>query len=162
MDECRPKKSRRPVRISEEESVLCSSCGTPLILGDNWYRSSCGRGDYRCSACRKSYQAKYYKDNKERLREVNRKYYEENKEAISKRSGLYKIFKSYGLSEEEYTKLMEVNNCAICGATERLRVDHDHATGKVRGILCHHCNVGLGHFKDKIELLEKAKEYLRG
>jgi len=40
-------------------------------------------------------------------------------------------------------------------------MDHDHETGKFRGMLCHHCNRGLGNFKDKIENLEKAIEYLK-
>lgn len=41
-----------------------------------------------------------------------------------------------------------------------LSIDHNHQTGKVRGLLCHHCNVGLGHFKDNIELLNSALDYL--
>ncbi|MGE0576133.1 MAG: endonuclease VII domain-containing protein [Reyranella sp.] len=57
--------------------------------------------------------------------------------------------------------------CKICrrpaeeGQWKVLRVDHDHATGKIRGLLCHHCNVALGHFGDSPELLERAAEYLR-
>jgi len=61
--------------------------------------------------------------------------------------------------------------CAICGAREghrsrygrvcRLAVDHDHRTGKVRGLLCNNCNRGLGRFKDSIENLEAAVRYLK-
>jgi len=50
--------------------------------------------------------------------------------------------------------------CVICGTEEKLVVDHDHATGKVRGMLCNHCNRGLGHFKDSPMLLEFAAQYL--
>ena len=50
--------------------------------------------------------------------------------------------------------------CVICGSQEPLVVDHDHKTGKVRGMLCNHCNRGLGHFRDSPMLLEFAAQYL--
>jgi hypothetical protein len=50
--------------------------------------------------------------------------------------------------------------CVICGSEEPLVVDHDHVTGKVRGMLCGHCNRGLGHFRDSPELLEFAVQYI--
>ena len=53
-----------------------------------------------------------------------------------------------------------VKECVICGDSGPLVVDHDHATGKIRGILCNHCNRGLGHFRDNPELLEFARMYL--
>ena len=53
-----------------------------------------------------------------------------------------------------------VLECVICGVEEKLVVDHDHITGKVRGMLCNHCNRGLGHFRDDPTLLEFAAQYL--
>ena len=50
--------------------------------------------------------------------------------------------------------------CVICGACCKLVVDHDHKSGKIRGLLCSHCNRGLGHFRDDPELLEFARMYL--
>jgi hypothetical protein len=57
--------------------------------------------------------------------------------------------------------------CAIClppaetAQHKVLRVDHNHSTGDVRGLLCHHCNVAIGHFGDDIVLLQRAIEYLQ-
>lgn len=56
--------------------------------------------------------------------------------------------------------------CAICGVHEddapdkKLRFDHDHVTRRPRALLCHHCNCGLGHFKDNPDLLRAAIRYL--
>jgi len=53
-----------------------------------------------------------------------------------------------------------VSECVICGAVEKLVVDHCHSTGKIRGMLCNHCNRGLGHFRDDPQVLEFARIYL--
>jgi len=61
-------------------------------------------------------------------------------------------------------KLQEIKSstteCVICGTAGPLVVDHDHVTGQVRGMLCNHCNRGLGHFRDDPTLLEFAAQYL--
>lgn len=54
----------------------------------------------------------------------------------------------------------DTKECVICGSEEKLVVDHDHKTGAIRGMLCNHCNRGLGHFRDDPELLEFARIYL--
>jgi hypothetical protein len=60
--------------------------------------------------------------------------------------------------------LVHTHLCGICGAVlegaER-NIDHDHKTGQIRGVLCHHCNIGLGSFKDDPLLLDKAISYIR-
>jgi len=52
-------------------------------------------------------------------------------------------------------------NCAICKKETNLVVDHDHKSGKVRDMLCNHCNRGLGHFMDNPMILEQAAQYLK-
>lgn len=74
--------------------------------------------------------------------------------------------KNYGLSKEDYEKLVEQadNKCMICGGQNKsksLHIDHCHATKKVRGLLCHGCNTALGLFKENIETMLKAIEYLK-
>jgi hypothetical protein len=88
----------------------------------------------------------------------------------------YRIQKQYGLSPERYEAMLAAQGgrCAICGTSEprlnsnavyyctfSFHVDHCHETGKVRGLLCSRCNVGLGSFEDDVELLERAVAYLR-
>jgi hypothetical protein len=72
--------------------------------------------------------------------------------------------KKYGLGLEEYVKLLDLQNgkCGICGLNKpyNLHVDHNHQTGRVRGLLCFHCNAALGHFRDNKELLKKASTYI--
>lgn len=71
----------------------------------------------------------------------------------------------YGLTVEEIDA-MAAKGCQICGTTDwpsrhhRPHVDHDHKTGRVRGVLCGECNTGLGKFKDSPDLLRNAIAYL--
>ena len=82
------------------------------------------------------------------------------------------LIKTYGISLDDYNTLLAQQGgvCAICkrdykgtrnGVEIGHHVDHDHATGKVRGILCTRCNVALGQFDDSIEYLNNAIKYLR-
>jgi hypothetical protein len=78
----------------------------------------------------------------------------------------------YGITLEEFEKILAEQGgvCAVCGETEsdvqygRLRplsVDHDHVTGKIRGLLCNSCNRGIGLLGDNVTRLEQAVYYLR-
>ena len=65
------------------------------------------------------------------------------------------------ISDEALAELKATTHeCVICGDATKLVVDHDHTTGKVRGMLCNHCNRGLGHFRDDPTLVEFAAQYL--
>ncbi len=50
--------------------------------------------------------------------------------------------------------------CAICGFGGSLKVDHEHTSGKIRGVLCHNCNVAIGHMRDDPTRLRAAAQYL--
>lgn len=92
------------------------------------------------------------------------------------KDGLYRICsicrsfqkkkRKYNLSKEEYNFILgrQKNRCKICGINlkNNINIDHNHKTGKIRGILCNNCNRALGYFKDNPMILYKAINYLRG
>lgn len=67
---------------------------------------------------------------------------------------------AYGLSFAEEARLMAIKGCEICGSSDNLVIDHDHGSGKVRGRLCWHCNVALGHVRDDVNVLRGMATYL--
>jgi hypothetical protein len=79
----------------------------------------------------------------------------------------------YGLTVDQYEEMYEAQGgkCAICeqaetslgnnGEIKMLAIDHDHETGKVRGLLCNNCNRAIGLLKDDVEVLLNAVAYLR-
>ena len=77
-----------------------------------------------------------------------------------------KRIRSYGLQVNEFNAMMrdQDGKCYICGGDNghiALSIDHDHKTGRVRGLLCNKCNRALGLFNDNLETLLKAVDYLR-
>jgi hypothetical protein len=101
---------------------------------------------------------------REKQREKSRKYYLKNKNNYKGRKHKFRILKTYGISDEDFLKMLEKqkNLCSLCGIylNKRKNIDHCHKTGKIRGILCTNCNMGLGLFKDSKEILGKAIIYL--
>ncbi len=74
----------------------------------------------------------------------------------------YHLKRRYGLTREDFDSLLATQGflCPICLKRPAVHVDHDHRTGKVRGILCEMCNGGLGQFRDSPKTIEAAIEYL--
>ncbi len=120
----------------------------------------------------RAYNHAWYVANKERVNVVRRRKWAENPDrnkkqrayyARSQRKTMLKCY--YGISVEEYDALLARQNgkCAICREKpegQTLCVDHCHATGKIRGLLCRSCNVGLGNYRDDPRRMRAAIAYL--
>ena len=126
---------------------------------------------------RREQQRIWYQKNKERLDKKSKEWKEKNRD----RRLWHEAKRRYGVSFEEYKELMAREVCDLCGTKIKTKnnnknakakhkqnaIDHCHKTEheqgiiKIRGVLCHQCNKGLGNFNDDTELLEKAIQYLR-
>ena len=105
-----------------------------------------------------------------KIKERQKKYHSENPDKNME----YQRMANYGISSEQYYDLVkrQNNRCGICGRLERrknyktgkrqsLSIDHDHASGKNRGLLCRDCNFAIGLFEDNAAIVQKAVQYLR-
>lgn len=110
----------------------------------------------QCKMCVSAYQDNWRKNNKDLKKEYGQKWYYKAKHKIT-----YEDFLERGKLQND--------KCAICSTelkydsigNNKAVQDHDHATGKLRDILCHSCNLGLGKFMDNPNILESALNYLR-
>ena len=122
------------------------------------------KAQYALNPEKKKAAAKRYRElNIERSRENNKIWRQKNQDYVRNKF----LSTRYNLSIETYEAMFKSQNggCKVCGKQnldgKRLFVDHDHKTGTVRGLLCHHCNAGMGHFFDDPSLLESAINYLK-
>lgn len=129
----------------------CKNCGEVKPLED-YHRNKemrDGRSSY-CKPCASARAAQWKKSNTDKSKDSD-------------------LQRKYGISLKKYLEMYEDQNgcCAICGVEEAnaprgcLFIDHCHCSGLVRGLLCHHCNTGIGYFKEDTENLEKAQVYLK-
>jgi Recombination endonuclease VII len=144
----------------------CHKCDQILcIQGYNRNRSrKSGRQD-ECREC----EHKYLKRYRQTHGVANRQKFHEKHPQYTFMLNLRKNMGRYGLTADDYFRISKDQNdlCAICKRPTphhkihtRLSVDHDHATGKVRGLLCHKCNTMLGAAEDNIDSLHSAIAYL--
>lgn len=145
-------KNRR-IEVSGIECQICSGCKAARPLSEfGRNKSRPGGYSYRCKPCARV--------------SVNAHYRKHSSKSARRRSILKKRF---GITPEQYNQMVieQTGRCAICKTMDpghgyaHFPIDHDHATGKVRGLLCGLCNRGLGFFRDDIEALYAAIEYLR-
>lgn len=139
---------------------ICTQCGLEKDIDSfNFADKKAGRKRASCKDCDSARYRAYKNKHEDRLQESWRAASKKHYNLDSRR---VKTYKSYGLTEEDYLSLFESQDgkCWICGDDGKLFIDHCHKTGKVRGLLCPHCNRGLGGFKDNLDSLANAMVYL--
>ncbi len=127
----------------------CKAIKEPLEFSRNKTKPDglCGR----CKLCDKTKAKIYYHSHKHNRNNSNRKY----------------LLGKYNITEDDYYAMLKIQEekCAICSMhqselSHKLSVDHNHSNGKVRGLLCHSCNLLLGKARDSVAILTKSINYL--
>lgn len=140
-----------------DNEKICTKCNK-LKTFDNFYR---------CLSRKATEHSKGLKSHCKQCISIDRKRYYNTPNGYKKK--IEKSWRDKGITFtlDEYNVILDKQNggCAICGAKKNkngnaLCLDHDHNTGKIRGILCHDCNTSLGKFEDNVELLKRAIQYL--
>lgn len=133
----------------------CKDCGEEKPLTDFYPRRSRSSPDPYCRPCRlgRNTLSRQKPESIEKRRAYDRAYHAEH--------GDRKLAKRYGIDPAVLVEFRRTHSaCAICGSTENLHVDHDHDTNEIRDVLCHHCNTGLGLFREDPEIIRAAIDYL--
>lgn len=137
------KAKAKKYRIEHKDELKFSS--------EEWYRRHKGYNK-KWRAKNKGYMKKWRAKNKDACRRYSQKTW----------------LTKHRLTEELYQKMSSEQKdcCAICAAhkdnvSRGLHIDHDHKTGKVRGLLCMNCNTAIGKFRDDTLLLERALDYVK-
>ena len=125
---------------------ICSTCKNDLDLTE-FYRN----GKWYQSRCKECARASYHLSGGADRAKIHAR----------------NLLRKYGITPEQYAEMLFLQGgvCAICGgdnADERkLAVDHNHKTGKVRGLLCNNCNRAIGLLKDNLEVVNNLLSYLQ-
>lgn len=155
----------RPARHQAPEGMKrCSHCKETKAITEFFASAIRFDGlDRRCRTCCGTLHDQWRRKNLPAAAAAGRKWRAENPE----RSKDHGRKKNYDLPLGTYDRMLAQQNgkCAICfaesaGGKGAFHVDHCHDSGKVRGLLCHECNLGLGKFKDRADLLTSAINYL--
>ena len=135
----------------------CNTCEKTLSF-ESFYKKARAK-DYTTSAA-------YDSDCKPCNLQKKKKYYKSTGKSVKRLSDNLKL---YGISKEEYNQMFtqQAGCCKGCNKHQSefkkaFSIDHCHDTGIVRGLLCMHCNLILGHAKDSIDTLTNLINYLKG
>lgn len=131
-----------------------------------------------CKSCERDQHKEWVINNPDKIAEIDRRYNQNNKPKVKEKIKKWKarnpnivnarrLKRRYGLTMDQYRAILTTQDhcCAICKRHENeiilaLHVDHNHITGKVRGMLCSSCNQALGLLKDNPELCRLSAIYL--
>lgn len=145
--------------------MICKFCGLEKPETDF---VKAGR---RCATCVKKWHSEHYQkpEIKARHREQGKQWRAANREKQREMDLKSRLKNKYGMTLERYNELLALQKgkCAICGSTSPKRkgalgffVDHCHVTDKVRGLLCHRCNLAVGWMEDNSALVNSVCTYL--
>jgi len=148
-DELKPNRVRHGKYYILPTEKKCSKCREILPIDHFGMREDLKRPLSRCRSCQLEANKEYAKNNPDASRHRNLKY-------------------KYGVTKEDYDRMFKEQNgvCGICKQAETsirslyLSIDHNHETGKVRGLLCRNCNSALGKLKDSIERMKAMIEWM--
>lgn len=152
---------------------LCTQCLIIYLIEDFAWRPD-GRGGRKrrsaCRSCESAYARQRRQANPQRHNEIKRRSMDKIKASKTpeqrRRDGIRQSAKNLGFDPDVITAHFDQHSgqCDICGQAcgtfARLTIDHDHATGDFRGLLCVNCNHLLGKARDQVDILKRAIEYL--
>jgi len=125
----------------------CTMCGIekPLTAFQKDPKASCGHQS-RCQRCKTNITREWRKKNPDKNKAQRHR----------------QRLKRYGLTEGDFDRMVEKSGgrCEICGAQEELHIDHNHQTGRVRGLICQNCNIAIGKSHERIPILQNMIHYL--
>lgn len=129
---------------------ICNICNIEKDMSDFEWQKNRPNPRKTCKLCR-SRNIKHSEKSIQNKKEYKKRYRESGKAKI-----VWERHK-YGISKED----ISYSECLICGSKDRLHIDHCHTQNKFRGLLCISCNTGLGMFKENVEVMQKAINYIK-
>lgn len=148
----------------------CSTCGEVKLPADFHKNSKKPDGiNSMCKVCMALKGKDYRTKNPTLIREKNRRYRASDPAKVAAYARRKNLEREYGITPDVFTAILESQGgvCAICGEVTSVdskgrgwHVDHNHKTGKTRGILCRLCNLGIGSFREDAKYLAAAIAYL--